>query len=458
MQDKIADSILGTLDRQQMDVLNEHIDTCPECSQYTDVLKHENSILMQFGQKLDESMPARQEKLIEYLNSCARAERSKYDKLFLIRRTIMKSRMAKLTAAAVITLAMVVCIDRFGGSVGTASVAWGKVVENVEQVRSSVYRTKTTILGLPYVNRGAMRQTEGLAYYSSEHGMRIDRYENAKLIEVKHWVPAENAIISIFPPKKRYQRNVFSQQEFTRRHRKRNWKEFIKHFMSFEHSKLGRRIINGVELEGAEVNDPKVMLDNAYESVVVRLWVDVQTNLPARVEMKGTAGGGAIKCEQVVDVVELNTELAASEFEPNIPQDYTLCKEVQVEDEDEGRAIRGLRLFAQVTGGQYPSSLALLTAVSELYAARSLEKLRTLGKEEKEEAMSIHSTCAFYAALDRAGKDVAYYGGEVTADDVDAVLIRWKNSDNEYRVIFGDLTAENVTAKVLAELEPAQSE
>jgi len=31
--------------------------------------------------------------------------------------------------------------------------------------------------------------------------------------------------------------------------------------------------------------------------------------------------------------------------------------------------------------------------------------------------------------------------------------MRWSISDNEYRVIFGDLRAENVTAEELAELE-----
>ena len=41
----------------------------------------------------------------------------------------------------------------------------------------------------------------------------------------------------------------------------------------------------------------------------------------------------------------------------------------------------------------------------------------------------------------------------MTADDIDAVLMRWKISDGEYRVIFGGLTTENITAEELAELE-----
>jgi hypothetical protein len=37
--------------------------------------------------------------------------------------------------------------------------------------------------------------------------------------------------------------------------------------------------------------------------------------------------------------------------------------------------------------------------------------------------------------------------------DADKVLMRWKVSDSEYRVIYGDLHAETVTPEKLAELE-----
>ena len=220
--------------------------------------------------------------------------------------------------------------------------------------------------------------------------------------------------------------------------------------MSFDYMELGRETINGVEVEGVEVTDPRVMLERGFESVVVRLWVDVGTNLPMRIEMRGAAANGSIKCEQVVDVVELDGEVEASVFEPNIPGDYTLFAEAEINDKSEGIAVQGLRIFAEITGGRYPSSLAILTAVNELWKARGDKKL---SKEEVEKGITIQSTCSFYAALDQADKDVAYYGDKVTVEDFNKVLMRWKISENEYRVIFGDLTTENVTAEELVELE-----
>ncbi len=367
----------------------------------------------------------------------------------------MKSRITKLAAAAVIIIAGGVVLNHFGVPIDGASVAWADVVKNVEQIRTSIYRSKTSIEGLSYVKDGALQETEGFAYYSADYGMRMDKHENAKIIAVEHWIPTERAIVTINPQTKTYSRRFFTEEEFKNKYGKREWNKFIKHFMSFEYTELGRETINGMEVDGIEVNDPKVMLESLFESVVVRLWVDVETNFPVRIEMRGTAANGSIKCEQVVDVVELDGEVEASMFEPNIPGDYTLFAEAEINDRNEGIAVQGLRIFAEITDGRYPSSLAILTAVNELWKARSGKKL---SKEEIEKGITIQSTCSFYAALDQADQDVAYYGDKVTIEDVNKVLMRWKISKNEYRVIYGDLMTENVSTERLAKLEAALSE
>jgi hypothetical protein len=61
----------------------------------------------------------------------------------------------------------------------------------------------------------------------------------------------------------------------------------------------------------------------------------------------------------------------------------------------------------------------------------------------------------FHSRLQEDKKDPAYYGKTVTPKDADRVLMRWKVSENEYRVIFGDLHAETVAPEKLAELEAA---
>jgi hypothetical protein len=46
-----------------------------------------------------------------------------------------------------------------------------------------------------------------------------------------------------------------------------------------------------------------------------------------------------------------------------------------------------------------------------------------------------------------------YYGDSVDPQDSDAVLIQWKLSDGEYRVIFGDLREKTVSAEELIRLQ-----
>jgi hypothetical protein len=55
--------------------------------------------------------------------------------------------------------------------------------------------------------------------------------------------------------------------------------------------------------------------------------------------------------------------------------------------------------------------------------------------------------------IQRRNPDAAYYGMNVTPEKKGKVLFRWKLDDGRYRVIFGDLRAETVTAGRLKELE-----
>jgi len=79
-------------------------------------------------------------------------------------------------------------------------------------------------------------------------------------------------------------------------------------------------------------------------------------------------------------------------------------------------------------------------------------------QELASKVMPLYGSFMFYSKLLQEGKDPVYYGDVVTPDDGDAVLLRWKVSDSEYRVIWGDLTTENIPAEELAEMEAVPTE
>ena len=72
---------------------------------------------------------------------------------------------------------------------------------------------------------------------------------------------------------------------------------------------------------------------------------------------------------------------------------------------------------------------------------------------EAQQATTIQASCLFYARLVKEELDAAYYGERVTPDMPNAVLMRWKDGEGAYRVMFGDLRIETLSGEALKGLE-----
>ena len=154
---------------------------------------------------------------------------------------------------------------------------------------------------------------------------------------------------------------------------------------------------------------------------------------------------------------------------PVIPDDYTLTVNNSF---DEETAIKGLKLYAEIFG-KYPedlgpdklSKLSAEIMKSESPAAKKIQEQiqeqmqnqprnsAKLVKIVAESTVPISTAGMFYLLLNTQKKDAAYYGDIVSPGDVNNVLMRWKVSDNDYRVVFGDLKVETVTSETLKVLE-----
>jgi outer membrane lipoprotein-sorting protein len=368
-------------------------------------------------------------------------------------RTIMKSRMTKwAAAAAVIIIAALIINFQFS----TSGVAWGALVEKIESVESVVYRLTTNVKmqGMP---QGQTPKTETIAYYSSEYGSRVENYINDKLSFTMYLNPIENVYVTVMPEQKKFMRFTKSPDELRQISDKDDPRVMVRHMMSTEYKQLGRDNINGIDVEGIECTGPKVM-GGMFEEATARLWVEIGTDFPVRIEIEGIVSGGQMEMSMVMDDFQWNVELDPALFVPDIPPDYT-SSEMNLPEVNEGTAINALHLFAELTDGRYPGSLALMTLMKEI--TEELTKkygLRLIGKldDYTNAIQNILPVGSFYAQLVGAEKEAVYYGDSVTAENPEAVLLRWKISDGYYRVIFGDLTTSDVTAEQLAELEALQ--
>jgi hypothetical protein len=245
---------------------------------------------------------------------------------------------------------------------------------------------------------------------------------------------------------------------------------FLKRILACKYESMGRATIDGIEVEGFQTTDPNwVGNSKNILEVDVKMWVDVKTRLPVRFDFTTAyfdQMGDKMSMHLVIHDFQWDVPVDAAEFEPVIPDDYTGTVVKYPAHITEETNIQGLKVLVELLG-KYPENIIdidgktvlRLAEKSETPAAMRLkEEIKGLTDEEISNKlvdfwMPIRGLGRFYDMLAQDGKHPKYYGKTVTPKDVDKVLMRWKVSDNEYRVIFGDLHAETVTANALAELE-----
>ncbi|MFZ2146427.1 MAG: hypothetical protein WAV28_04330 [Sedimentisphaerales bacterium] len=242
---------------------------------------------------------------------------SNQPKYFVLGDYIMKSRITKLAAAAVIFVAVLVAFDPFNVT-KTGGVAWGKVAQHVQQIETFIFGL-TIKVSDPNTDQTAGQTTaKWIIYLSEKYGFRMDVWADQDVVS---WYVAPNAdkIIMVVPDKKERIELPLPADKWSQKPEEyKDPKEYISRFMSRPYKELGRSVINGVQVEGIEVTDPPTdgeQLDNA----VGRLWVDTETELPVRIEIEGMAGK---KMVQWIMDFKWAEAVAPTLFDPNIPNNF----------------------------------------------------------------------------------------------------------------------------------------
>jgi len=364
-----------------------------------------------------------------------------------------------------------------------SGIAIADVLARVEQAKA--WRNKGSYTGTEQLPSGEVRRFEtrysGLTsreYGYRSHAQRPDPNGGWLPGRELYLSPQKKAFIWISPTEKRYTRLKWDDAEAQRQQKELiQWSEpsaYLKGIMACKYESLGRSTIDGVDVEGFRTTDPNCHLPGgAYvfkdPRVDVKVWVDVKTRLPVRYDSL-TSGlnerGNPISHRFVDHDYEWDVPVTAADFDPPpVPEGYTVVDLPAVFDEK--AAIEGLKQCIELFGSYITiseSERPALTALSALEksqtptALRLKDEMKGLTEEEKisrvrNAGKAVIQFILSYRGLVREKKDPAYYGKTVTPKDADKVLMRWKVSDSEYRVIFGDLHAQTVTPEKLAELE-----
>jgi len=412
-------------------------------------------------------------------NFSSSLKQTRQPKRFILLEQIMKSRMTKLAAAAVIFIAVIAGLPLLDNQ----GVALADVLAKIEQVRAYMYKMKMTTTGnmIP-----GMQESTTIVLASNEYGTKWDMDKtdpgNGEKTSTQIYViPGQKTVVSLMPKTKQYLRMELDDDWLARMKKQNNDpREVIKQIMNCEYTELGKSVIDGIEVESFQTTDPAYFSGAMEEGKgMFTLWVDAETWLPVRSE-EDFKMGEQTSVHGVTYDYQWDIPVNASEFQPVIPEDFTAYATdgFKMPGMSEEAAIEGLRLFAEMSG-RYPEKIILVELAQEIAAlSKDMEKMKyvtdkllklqeelsktqmteeeirnAVMKKSFEIMQPIQSPGWFHTMLVTDKKEPAYYGQSVTPDDADAVLMRWKISDNEYRIIFGDLSVGNVTVEELAGLE-----
>ena len=234
-------------------------------------------------------------------------------------RTIMKSPIMKLAAAAIIVAVLVMGMLDLLGTDSGSGVVWADVAQRVQASRGIVYRGRVT-----NSKHGTTTESGHSIIQMSTTHYRSDGYKKGQCwISMYDDREVGKRVVLLHGQKGYVLEDITVTEEGDQRHADfmdpRKW---IGKFLACKYDALERKNVDGILCEGIETTDT-ALIDGEpnfqIDSFVARLWVAVETGLPVLLEARFE---GEHSGESIMDQFQWNAKLDAAIFEPDIPPDY----------------------------------------------------------------------------------------------------------------------------------------
>jgi len=347
-------------------------------------------------------------------------------------RTIMKSPITKLAAAAAIIIVVLIGIHQFGGS----TPAFAEVVRPFLTAHTATFKMTMEVEGVPpqkfdcmYAEPARMRQTA-----QDNRAVVISDFQLGRIVTL---LPAQKRAMVIemenMPDEDHSKFNMF--------------REIRKHLQEAQDTEdetvqfLGEKEIDGLTVIGYHVQKP---------AVDITVWADPQTKLP--VEMTNTSGPTTYTMTDIVFDVELDESL----FNLEVPDGYTVrTMQVDASEPTEKDLLEMFHIWAEHMDGNLPSVLDMNASME--FVKYQQKKIKEEGQEPSEESvlelqktiMKMSRGGMFVQQLP-ANSDWHYAGKDVKFGDADTPIFWYRPEDSEtYRVIYGDLSVKDVSPENL---------
>ncbi len=237
-----------------------------------------------------------------------------------------RSRPFRLATAAVAVLVLITGLELLNGP-GSGRVAWAEVTDRIAEVDRFSFR-----LGIRVLGEGSERQAEGtqdaeehdvamMFFFSSSLGFRWDVHSDGSLATSFIYPSASDSGIVISNVEKTWG-FLPAPAEAPRSGPDSpvdDPEEYIRRFLDRDRTELGRRTIDGIEVEGVEVTNPPTQ-DGPDLDGIGRLWVSVESGLPVRIELEQLAKQQRV--EWTLDF-RWGAQVDAGAFEARVPDGYS---------------------------------------------------------------------------------------------------------------------------------------
>jgi hypothetical protein len=352
-------------------------------------------------------------------------------------RIIMRSRITKLAAAAVIILAVLIGLN-FLGVVGRGNVTWADVTQNILDANTAMFNLRI----------GSGNQIPPFLVIAGKNHLRqelggtstIIDYESGKMLvlntNMKTAMFIDIAGLPQAPPNflERLQKSIAK----------------IKNDPNAVIESLGKKEINGKEAQGI----------HAYSgtSVDLTIWSDPQTNLPVLVE--------TTKLGQTLIVMsdfKFNVPVDTSLFSMEIPEGYTEQKQTKIDlsNLSEQDLVTCLKTCSELMNGRLPDKLDLDTIQQQIadFDKSVVTSMAELNQQQQRGMEIMTTIIRGLTFVQNLKGQWQYYGKDVPAEDDNSAIFWYKPAGSEnYRVIYRDFNIrEQVTAPAMPKSKPEES-
>jgi outer membrane lipoprotein-sorting protein len=410
----------------------EHLKDCPSCQSQAEELRDLHDRLVKNGKALARQTvggQARGDLENNVMNQIVREQNvrlktaARATEALKTRRTIMKSPMTRIAAAAALILVAALGINY----IMTPSVTWAQVIEPILNAKTIAF---DLIIG---------GEESGLTMHDIVAGSRIRR-TMSNMPNMTQVIDLDNA--QLLGLDTQAKTAVYVDIKGDLGDRTRSYIKFVRQIISQlqegQVQELAEQTIDGQKAVG---------FIGKGQNEEVTIWADPRTGLPIRIEAKIGQ-----EFSFIMKNFEFNAAVDESLVSMDVPEGFTLQKtNIDLGNASEQDFVESLRIWAEIIGdGTFPEAIGTESVMREM--PKLVQKVTAMQVSEEKGTqicMSFAKGMLFHQILEGQGR-WTYAGEGVKLGDASKAIFWYQPKDSAtYRVIYGDLTVKDVTPENL---------